>query len=387
MHKANHKLSVIIPLYNHEKFIKQAIYSVLEQSFSDFELIVINDGSTDKSEDVVKGIHDDRIKYFSQENQGAHNAINRGIGLAQGEYISILDSDDVYYKNRCEEALKVLDSDSSIYAVFSHIEFIDEEGRFIKFLRGAEDNWLDHDPETSFKGKNDLVLDLLAGNFLATTSNLFCRKKVFNEIGYFSDLRYTHDYEFFLRLCYQYKARVIETPLLKYRIHDLNTVKENEAEVRFEIGLILVRFLLKYDFQNVLKFENDKYTTMLKLFNSINTSQTDRMMVVLLLLGMKDKEGNEGLFRELLGDRENHFRRGCVDSFKNYIDLWRNGQEAWRKWSETNNRLIETDKKLREEISLLKTSYSYRLGMVLTWPLRKVLRKSRSLRRSYRGKA
>src|SRR3972149_5816319 len=198
---SNPKISVIIPLYNHEKYIREAVYSVLEQSIQDFELIIINDGSTDKSEEVVNAIKDDRIKYFFQENQGAHNTINRGIRLAQGEYISILNSDDVYYQNRFEEALKVLESDSSIYAVFSHIECIDGKGKFIRFIRGAEDNWKDHDPETSFKGKNDLVLDLLAGNFLVTTSNLFCRKKVFNEIGYFSDLRYAHDYEFFLRLC------------------------------------------------------------------------------------------------------------------------------------------------------------------------------------------
>ena len=76
-----HKISVIIPLYNHEKYIKEAINSVLEQSVSDFELIIINDGSTDNSEDVVKAIKDDRIKYFYQENQGSHNTIDRGFQL------------------------------------------------------------------------------------------------------------------------------------------------------------------------------------------------------------------------------------------------------------------------------------------------------------------
>jgi glycosyltransferase involved in cell wall biosynthesis len=385
MHKANHKLSVIIPLYNHEKFIKEAIHSVLEQSFSDFELIVINDGSTDNSEDVVKGIRDDRIKYFSQENQGAHNTINRGIHLAQGEYVSILNSDDVYYQNRFEDALKVLESDSSIYAVFSHIECIDGKGRFIRFIRGAEDNWIDRDPDTSFKGKNDLVLDLLAGNFLVTTSNLFCKKKVFDDIGYFLNLRYTHDYEFFLRLCYRYKAHIIETPLLKYRIHDFNTVKENEAEVDFEIGLILANFLLTCDLQNVLRHENDKYTAILKLFNSINTRQADRMIMVLLLSEIKVNDRKEWLFEELVGDSENSFRKGCLDSFRKYIDLWQNAQEAWGKWSEANDRLVEIDKELertrgelertRGEFSIFKTSYSYRLGRVLTWPVRKLLAK------------
>ena len=76
-----HKISVIIPLYNHEKYIKEAINSVLEQSVSDFELIIINDGSTDNSEGVVKAIKDDRIKYFYQENQVSYNTIDRGFQL------------------------------------------------------------------------------------------------------------------------------------------------------------------------------------------------------------------------------------------------------------------------------------------------------------------
>src|SRR3972149_11032387 len=248
---SNPKISVIIPLYNHEKYIREAVYSVLEQSIQDFELIIINDGSRDKSEEVVKSIKDDRIKYFYQENQGAHNTINRGIQLAQGEYVSILNSDDVYYKNRFEEALKVLESDSSIRAVFSHMEFIDEKGDFIRFSRGAEDNWKDKNEGTSFKGKNDVVIDLLAGNFLMTTSNLFCRRRVFKDIGYFSNLRYAHDYDFFLRLCSRFKVHVIESPLLKYRKHSSNTIIENEAAVTFEIGLVFANFFLNYDFKNI----------------------------------------------------------------------------------------------------------------------------------------
>jgi hypothetical protein len=229
------------------------------------------------------------------------------------------------------------------------------------------------------------VLDLLAGNFLVTTSNLFCKKKVFDDIGYFLNLRYTHDYEFFLRLCYRYKAHIIETPLLKYRIHDFNTVKENEAEVDFEIGLILANFLLTCDLQNVLRHENDKYTAILKLFNSINTRQADRMIMVLLLSEIKVNDRKEWLFEELVGDSENSFRKGCLDSFRKYIDLWQNAQEAWGKWSEANDRLVEIDKELertrgelertRGEFSIFKTSYSYRLGRVLTWPVRKLLAK------------
>ena len=357
--KHSPKLSVIIPLYNHERYIKEAIYSVLGQSFGDFELIIINDGSTDKSEEVVKSIKDDRIKYYYQENQGAHNTINRGIQLARGKYVSILNSDDVYYKNRFEEALKVLESDSSIRAVFSHMEFIDEKGDFIRFSRGAEDNWKDKNEGTSFKGKNDVVIDLLAGNFLMTTSNLFCRRSVFKDIGYFSNLRYTHDYDFFLRLCSHYKTYIMDIPLLKYRMHNLNTIKNNEAEVSFEVGLILANFFLNYDKENIFEDEVHNYNTMLKLFNSVNTYNADKMIMVLLIYATRNNLWKERLFKDLTQDTENSFRKICVDSFKARID-------QRKALEELNERLVRA----REE---LRKSYSYRLGRVITWPLRKVL--------------
>ena len=95
-------ISVIIPAYNHERFIGAAIESVINQSLTDFELIIVNDGSTDGTEDVVKKYDDSRLRYFYQENQDAYNTINRGISLARGQYISILNSDDIYTIDRLE---------------------------------------------------------------------------------------------------------------------------------------------------------------------------------------------------------------------------------------------------------------------------------------------
>ncbi|MBI4691726.1 MAG: glycosyltransferase [Nitrospirae bacterium] len=363
--KYNPKISVIIPLYNHEKYIREAVYSALDQTFSDLELIVINDGSQDNSEAIVKGIKDDRIKYIYQENQGAHNAINRGIRIARGEYISILNSDDIYYKNRLEECLKILETDRSVFAVFSDMEIIDPEGNSSGFTRGAEDNWKNHNPASSFKGENSIFLDLLAGNFLMTSSNLFCRKGIFDKIGYFSNFRYVHDYDFFLRLCYHYNAYFIGTPLLKYRIHDSNTIRENEAVVSFEVGLMFTHFFSQYDMGEVFKGRNikynDKYSDMVKFFNSLNTYKTDRMMLTLLLFGMKDREGSNELFKPMTEDLVNPFRKVCIDSFQTYIDswkdsqrVWQDSQEAWRKWEETNQRLIETELKLNDEYEKTK---------------------------------
>ena len=102
------KISVIIPAYNHEKYIIDAVNSVLNQSYQDFEIIIVNDGSTDSTEQKILSIHDQRIQYVCQKNSGAHSAINRGISLSQGEYISILNSDDLYLPKRLETCLNFL---------------------------------------------------------------------------------------------------------------------------------------------------------------------------------------------------------------------------------------------------------------------------------------
>jgi glycosyltransferase involved in cell wall biosynthesis len=348
MFKNTPKISVIIPLYNHGKYIEEAVNSVLTQSFADFELIIINDGSADNSEDVVRNIKDDRIRYFYQENQGAHKTINRGIQLAKGEYITILNSDDVYYANRLEEFLKILESDSSINAVFSHIEFINDQGNSIKYKIGAEDNWKGHDPETSLKGEKNIFLALLSGNFLVTTSNLFCRKSVFDNLGLFSNLKYAHDYEFFLKLCYSYKVFIVEKALLKYRIHETNTVKENEAAVSFEVGIVLANVFLTYDIPNIFENKDKIYDNMLKFFNSVSTYNTDRMIMTLLLFGMKYEKEKNIILSLSNNNNENPFRKACIDKFQKTIDLWQESQEAWGKWSETNQRLIEIEQRLSE---------------------------------------
>jgi len=371
----NPKISVIIPLYNHEKYIQEAVHSVLEQTISDFELIIINDGSSDRSEEVATSIQDKRIRYFAQENRGAPNTINRGIELAKGEYISILNSDDVYYPTRFEEFLKIPEGDNSISAVFSHIAFIDGQGKFIRHKKGAEDNWIDKKPETSFKGENNIILDLLAGNFLITTSNLFCRKNVFQDIGLFQNLKYAHDYEFFLRLCYHFKVHIVDKPLFKYRIHSENTYGiENKAEADFEVGLVLSNFFLNYDLKKILP-DNDIYTNVAKFFNSINTFHSEKMVLTLVVFALNFKIHTE-ILKDLTENSESLFRKTSIDYLKNYLDVWKESQEVWkesqeawkqwqeaedkatkwwkhskkslRKLEETSQRLIKTNKKLSD---------------------------------------
>lgn len=424
MSQGDPKISVVVPLYNHEKYIGEALHSVLSQSFADFELIVMNDGSSDNSENIVKGMSDDRIRYFYQDNQGAHAAINRGVQLARGEYVSILNSDDVYESGRLEECVQALEADASLSAAFSHIAFIDEKGEFIKYVRGPEDIWTDHDPETWPKEERNIVLDLLAGNFLVSTSNLFCRKKVFDTRGGFVNLRYAHDYEFFLRLCYHEKTCIIEKPLLKYRIHPSNTIRKDEAEVSFEVGLILANFFLRYDIGKYFSGDSHEDTILAKLFDSLNTYKSEKMIMILLLRQMRSGDRGSSLLNMFADNPDNPFRKKYLDWFnadledtrraqegweqaheawqkwkekdKEAQEGWKEAHEAWQKWKETDDLLTERDQQLAatsqqlvtasqqlvraeeriqekiEEITSLLNSTAFRLGKALTWPLRRV---------------
>ncbi|MBZ0168956.1 MAG: glycosyltransferase [Kofleriaceae bacterium] len=331
------QVSVIIPLYNHELYVEEAVRSVLEQSCTNLELIVINDGSTDGSEAVVKRINDGRIRYYSQENRGAHEALNRGIDRARGAYVAVLNSDDIYHPRRIEEALKILEYDHEVAGVFTYIELIDAKGELLGIKRGAEDNWTGQSAESSFREEHDTVLDLLAGNFLHTTSNLICRREVFDRIGLFANLRYTHDYEFYLRLCAQYRVAMIRTPLLKYRFHEANTLAGDSAASRFETGMVLADFLLTYDLRKILGEGSGQLYRLTKLYNSIRTYDTDRIIMLLLLLGLKGDV--RARFWELFADGcGNPFRGACIDSLAHTHDLcavketlrWQQAQtETW----------------------------------------------------------
>lgn len=119
--KKKGKISVIIPVYNGEKYLSQAIDSVLTQSLRPHEIIVVNDGSTDNTEDICKG-YGDNIRYVKQENKGAASARNEGINIAQGEYLSFLDADDLWMENRLSQGMEAMKKDPSIAMAFGMVE-------------------------------------------------------------------------------------------------------------------------------------------------------------------------------------------------------------------------------------------------------------------------
>lgn len=238
-------ISVVIPAYNHERFVGAAVESVLEQSYSDLELVVVDDGSTDRTGDVVRSFADPRLRYYHQENQDAFNTINRGISLARGRYLAILNSDDVFVRNRLERLLAIC-REHDFVCLFSDVVPIDDGGNEFTDPAFGWNRW--HQDNRSFYfACGDLYTGFLHGNFMVTTSNLFMTADAARQVGPFSPLRYLHDYDFIFRMLLAFPGRVgyvADEKLLSYRIHGGNTLSEAAIKGREQDRELIRKYLL-----------------------------------------------------------------------------------------------------------------------------------------------
>lgn len=232
-------VSIVIPSYNHALFIEAAVNSVLAQSFNRWELIVVDDGSTDSSREILERQYQGhpRIKLIYQFNQGAHHAINRGIENASGRYISILNSDDVYHPDRLQ-ILWTHCQERSCDMAFTPVTAIDDQGEPIESSHPW--NRLYNRLTNEYKELGSRSA-LVTGNFTITTSNFFFRADLVRRIGGFTKKRYNHDWDFLVRLVRNGHEIICvgQYPLLSYRIHNSNTITQNTLMARLELKRIL----------------------------------------------------------------------------------------------------------------------------------------------------
>ncbi|MFF2912170.1 glycosyltransferase [Paenibacillus sp. NPDC057934] len=275
------KISVIIPLYNHENFITEAIKSVLDQTYTNLELIVIDDGSKDNSLAVAQSFKDERLQVISQDNNGAHNTINRGLDMATGDYLTVLNSDDVYEKDRLEKCMDAFIKNPGVELVSTYIKIINDSGKTL----GIKHGWKDMEPwpfpnkEKSFAKSDDFVKNLLMSNFISTTSNMVFTKELYLAIGGMRNLRFAHDWDFALRAADHGKCYLIEEPLMRYRIHGNNTIHSNRKHMLFEICWIYAAHL--HRFENTHIFTGDPRSNLEELAESINLQGNDKLLWIL----------------------------------------------------------------------------------------------------------
>ena len=203
------KVSIIIPVYNHEKYIRECVESALAQDYENLEVIVVDDGSTDNTPEILKEFKG-KIKYIRQENQGAATAFNHGLKYAQGDFITWLSSDDVFLPSKVGVQVANLQKDPEFALVYTDCIKIDAEGQELEVVHS-------HCPPPE-----RFVREYLMGRFITTPTILFRRKCIDRVGGYDEKLRVYEDTDIIFRLLKHYRLGYIPVPLAKYRWHSAN---------------------------------------------------------------------------------------------------------------------------------------------------------------------
>jgi len=213
------KISVIIPAYNSSDFIERTINSVLRQTFSDWELLVINDCSTDNTAEKIKSFcqKDPRIKYLETEKNSGGSATPKNIGIknAQGEYVAFLDHDDEWLPEKLEKQLAVFENSNipNLGIVFCGAKLIDENKKNFAVV--------------NYKNKKSVFPDMLIRNPIFSNSSVLLKKEIINIIGERdAKIKYSEDYDMWLRIAKEgYAFFCVEEPLFKYYFHKNNFTK------------------------------------------------------------------------------------------------------------------------------------------------------------------
>jgi len=209
------KISVIIPTYNRRLSIEVAIKSVLSQSYKEFELIIIDDGSTDKTKELIEFIDDRRIQYFYQENQGSSVARNLGVEKSEGDFIAFLDSDDCWLEDKLEKQFSFLKNTKNDMPGCA-------TGYFINKLNGKKEIIQPAITQTSLRS-------ILKKNILHICTTFMCDRKVFDDVGYFdTHLKRGQDTDWLIRYRKIYDIGVVRKPLAIFNQHLPKSAKTYE---------------------------------------------------------------------------------------------------------------------------------------------------------------
>lgn len=204
------KVSIIIPVYNGERYVSEAIDSVLNQTYKDFEIIVIDDGSKDDTLNILMR-YVEKIKWKTQENKGQASAINKGIKMAKGKYIAYLDADDVCLPERFENQVKYLDEHPDVGLVYADFYQTDENGKIRRTVKSR--------PPDNFV--------LLQEDYIGRSTCMH-KRECLDEVGLFDEsITGDDDWDMWIRISEKFRMGYIDKPLVKYRVH-----KENISLIR-----------------------------------------------------------------------------------------------------------------------------------------------------------
>lgn len=229
-------VSVVLPTYNRGYILSEAIKSILNQSYKDFELIIVDDGSTDNTEEVIESFSDSRIRYIKHDvNKGLSAGRNTGIKHAQGIYIANQDSDDVWLSHKLEKEVAILDvAPRDVGVVYSKAEKVMRDGKKIVVP-----------PKTIKVKEGNIQNQLLHGNFITMQAALF-RKECLNNISGFDEtLPALQDWDFWLRISENYKFKYINEVGLSIKI-SADSITKNQKKRLLAREMIFNKHIKKY---------------------------------------------------------------------------------------------------------------------------------------------
>jgi len=243
------RVSVAMAVYNGERYLREAIESILGQTFGDFEFLIIDDGSTDRTSDIIRSYEDSRICLVQNErNQGVTPSLNRGLRLARGEFIARQDADDISEPERFERQIAFMDANPDVALLATQFTGIDSEGTRWK-------GWPIPIPHDEIRWR------LLFGTPLIHTSVMLRREPVLRYVGFYNEeLVKAQDFEYWHRITGKLRARSLNEPLVRYRIHrervsDNKAIKDTMPGVRAAIHARMLNWSITGGEENELRSE------------------------------------------------------------------------------------------------------------------------------------
>jgi glycosyltransferase involved in cell wall biosynthesis len=251
-------ISVVMSVYNGEKFILKAIESIKKQTFKNWELLIANDGSTDSTKEILEKVKIKKIRIINfKKNIGQHKAIDYLLNISKGNYIAVLDSDDVASVNRLQTQLNEMIKDPKLMLVASLFKKIDDKNKIIENVKLVYNQEVF---KTIFPVRNIIAF-----------SSIMFKKKVLKKVKYFSNCYdYSNDYFFLLRIFLRYKIKIINKYLVFWREHLDQRSKASNLKVSIiQENIKLLKWSKKnglITFSNILLYYENFFKNLIKYF-------------------------------------------------------------------------------------------------------------------------
>ncbi len=229
------KVSIVMPVYNTATFLVEAVHSILNQTFRDFEFIIIDDGSSDESLEILKSFKDDRILLLSNGiNRGLVFTLQRGMAAARGRYIARMDGDDIASPERLQRQVEYMDTHPEADLLATCVTLIDEHGRPIG-------DWKDDREHTTPKS----IRSFMPVNNSVAHPSVLVKAEIIRKLGYRAEQREAEDYDLWLRWASAgYSLHKLQEPLVMHRIRGGSFTRQRQRNVFLKLSAIKRRFLM-----------------------------------------------------------------------------------------------------------------------------------------------